>query len=40
MCKLYKVCTASAFASVRPLIEMPVKESVIGFVFSKVLGLY
>ena len=30
----------SIFASVRSLFKMSVKESVIGFVLSKVLGLY
>ena len=36
-----KVCAAVCFWwSFRPLLEMSVKESVIGFVFSKVLGLY
>ena len=36
-----KVCAAVCFWwSLRPLPEMSVKESVIRFVFSKVLGLY
>ena len=36
-----KVCAAGCFWwSFRPLLEMSVKESLIGFVFGKVLGLY